>query len=132
MKILKLTLGDNQVYKFSTFSTSQLKGLRSRIKDTDDIQDKINKIRFVYEDDKVKKDEKGNFILKDELSDKENNDIQKLEDKLIDIMLDLCRKSICKNHEEFKISEDKQKEKEIQERLMDLMDINDLKNVVQF
>lgn len=133
MKKLKITLGDGKPYVFSTFSLSEQIALKKQFKEYSKAEENLNKIRFEYDEEKeeFKRDEKGDLKIR-KLTKEDELKIEKIEDNNIDFMVNIVRKSLCKNHPEFKLVDDKTKDNEILEIIKNIVDLNDLKDLTFF
>jgi len=127
MKTMKLKLADGKIYVFSTFTMRQRKGMRELYKKMSKFQDEVQRSRYEVDDKgKFKKDNDGLFILKDK-TEEENLDVLDIEEKMIPLLIDIFRKSISRNHKEFK-TDGGMKNEDVE----DLVDIEDLKNISSF
>lgn len=133
MKLLKKILSDRKKYTFSTFSALESINLKKDYKKYVNLQDEQDKIQFeLDEKGKFRKDDKGRWIAKETLSEKEQQRLDEIEQTGIDFTMDIFRKSICKNHPEFKKNTNKEEDKKIIEKMLDLVDIEDLKKITSF
>ncbi len=132
MKTLKLKLGDDKDYVFSTFSIRQRKGLKPIYEQMMVFQSEVRKIQF-------ETDEKGNVLQDDDGLDKirsltkeDEKKMLGMEEKVIPVLIDIFRKSGSRKHGEFKVKEDEKEDEIIKEKVEDLVDIEDLKNIASF
>lgn len=133
MKLLKLNLADGKKYTFSTFTLKEMIGLRKKKNIFEGIQDEINKLTFQHDEQGNIKTKPGTeeWLIKTP-TDEEKKRLTQLEEELMDLSIDICRKSICRAHAEFAKDKDKEKDQVIRENLMELMDVSDLKRITQF
>lgn len=133
MKLLKIELADGKKYTFSTLSALEAINLRKEHKKNMALEDELDKIMYeVDEKGKFKKDAKGNWIEKEKLSETDEKRIEEIQQLGIDFSLSIFRKSLCKVHSEFKVSPDAQKEKQLCETMLSLVDIDFLRKIVSF
>lgn len=133
MKLLKLTLDDGKNYTFQTFSVMEQRVMKKTYEAYQDKEDSSLKIQFeVDENDKLKKDSSGNIVPRLDLSIDERKKLREIEDTMADFSVDIVRKSLCKNHKEFVKTNDEEKDKDINEQIMSLMDGPTLKKLVAF
>jgi hypothetical protein len=133
MKKLKITLSDNKDYTFGTFSILEQQALKKRFKDFMKAEEEQNKIRFKYDDKKkeFEKDTNGDMIP-NVIDDEREKKLEEYEDKGVNFMLDVLRKSICKFHPEFMKKEKKEEDDIIVMQLKDMFDLNDLRDITFF
>ncbi len=132
MKILVETLGDQKKYKFSTFSVTEAIGLKRLYRKFEDKEQDANKIRYEIDTEGNFKKENGHWIPKENLTSKEKDALDKIEDDQLEFMADVVRKSICKHHKEFAKDTDNAKDKAIRDNLMNIIDLEDMKNLTHF
>jgi hypothetical protein len=133
MKLLKLTFADGAKYTLSTFTILETRVMKREHSKFENLQDEQNRIQFeTDEDGRLKKDEQGEWIPREGLTDEEKERLEEIEDKSFVFMMDVLRKSLCRNHPEFKKVEDEEEDREVMEKIMDLVDMPDLRKIVQF
>lgn len=132
MKRLKINLADGKPYIFSTFTVAETRFLQKQYDAFNERQTEIDRTRFELDltTKELKKDPFGDPILRTNLSVEEKKKINDLNEEMFAFMIDVVRKSICKNHPEFK--KDQEKDEEIIAKLMDLIDLSDLKSITHF
>jgi len=133
MKKLKITLGDNKNYTFATFSISEQIALRKQFKNYMKIEEDMNKMKFEWDEskDNFKRDENSNLISK-KLTDEQQLKIEEMEETNVNYMIDIVRKSLCKNHPDFAKNSDKDKDSEIIEKIKNMVDLSDLRDLTFF
>jgi len=133
MKLVKMKLADGKTYTFSTFTLLEQKVMKKEHGRYEDLQEEMEKIRFQTDKDgNLIKDDMKDVILRENLTKEQKVRLQEIEDEIFDFMIDVLRKSVARNHPEFKKQEDPNKEKEIRETLMGLIDTSDLKKITNF
>lgn len=133
MKKLKITLSDGKDYTFGTFSILEQQALKKRFKDFMKEEEEQNKIRFKYDDQKKDfvKDENGDMIP-NKIDEEGEKKLEEYEERGINFMLDVLRKSICKYHPEFRKKDKKEEDNVLVEQLKDMFDLNDLRDITFF
>lgn len=133
MKIMKLKLADDKVYSFSTFTIRQQLALKDIVKEAMAIDTEVRNVEF-------KTDEKGELVREGEdnlpvlktMTDQDRERMFVLQFKLVDILTKVFRMSVARKHPEFKQQEDEAKNIEINEKISDLVDLEDLRDVFAF
>jgi len=132
MKTVKLKLGDDKIYTFSSLSIRQRMSLKEVYNSAMALQDEANKAQYeVNEDGELKKDSEDLFIPK-EMKDKDRDVLFELENKLVDVLFDIFRMSLCRKHSEFKIKDDLVEDKKLKEQILQIVDMDDIKDISQF
>jgi len=134
MKRLKITLADGKPYIFSTFTVAETRFLQKQYDSFNERQTEIDRTRFELDlgTNELKKDGFGDPIVRTNLSVDEKKKVNDLNEEMFVFMIDVVRKSICKNNVEFKKDQEKEKDDEIVAKLMDLIDLSDLKSITHF
>ena len=97
------------------------------------MQEDLEKLQLeTDEDEKLKKDELGNVIPKESISEEDQQKIEEIENQSIDFMIDVIRSSLCRNHQEFKRKQDPVEDRKIIEDIMGLVDLPDLRKITEF
>ena len=134
MKLLKLTLSDKKTYTLCTFSALEAKVLRKEHRKYEGLQDELDRINFeTDEKGKIKLDTDGRWVPRtSELDEDDRKRIEDVEEKNFNFTIDILRKSLSKNHEQFKKVDDKEEDQIINDKTMDLVDLSDLRKITQF
>ena len=133
MRLLKIVLADNNKYTLSTFTVTEARYMQKQYRQFQKSEDEANMIRFETDKDgRFKTDNEGNWISRNRLTEAQENRLEQIEDGSLDFLIDVFRKSICRHHPEFKRVDDKEKDEEIQMKLMDLIDLPELRKIVNF
>ena len=121
MKRLKITGGDGKTYTFSTFTLREQKALKDKYKEFENLQKDMDKLKFVYDGEKIKKDENGDLISIEQTPEQEKQ-LANLEEIALKTMVDLVTKSICKVHKEFAGTDN----------IMDIIGMDELQKIARF
>ena len=132
MKLLKIPLGDGKVYTISTFSIKQSIAFKKEFEQYKDMETEINKIMFeLTPEGKFKLDENKKWVRK-ELSKEEQQKIDAINENVMNFGISVLRRGLAKLHKEFAIDNDPIKNKEIDEKVGDIVDLQDLRDIIQF
>lgn len=133
MKTMILKLADDKAYRFSTFTMRQQMALRTEQEKYMSLEEDINKAQYeVDENGKLKRNEKGIYIPKTEMTNEDRKKLLDITEEMTNLLMEIFRMAISRKHPEFKIIEDKEKNKEISERVLDLVDLEDLRDIFHF
>ena len=117
MRTLKKTLADGNAYKFRTLTRREAKGFLKEIRGVKD--EELNKLR-------EKEDSSEGLTEEEELR------VEELENLEMEILNRMACVSLCHNHPEFALSNDSEKQKAIENKLLDIMDYRDLNQISTF
>ena len=123
-KRLKVKLEDGNVYTFATLTLKETIALRKDIKKRDKDSRKADKLE-------------NKQVNGEDLSDEEQDFLDKVEEQEMAFSLKVCRYSLCKNHDEFKVTgkddeEKRNKAADINDKISELISMDVLRVVVGF
>lgn len=132
MKFLKIPLGDGKEYTVRTFSVTQQLALKKDYKKYQKLEEEAENIQFETEADGKKKKVDGKWVYRESFSVAQKERLEKIEEEMMDFGVDIFRKCLSHNHNEFIKVENKEEDNKIKEKALDLVDANDLKKIIQF
>lgn len=133
MKLLKIQLGDDKTYTVSTFPITKIIAFRKEFEVYKNMETEINKIMFeLTPDGKFKLDENKRWVRKPQLTEDEEKKLIEIQDRVIAFGIGVLRRGLSKFHKEFIKVDDPIQDKAIDEKTGDLIDLEDLRNIIQF
>tara|TARA_Y100000310_G_C20441572_1_gene696379 strand:- start:58 stop:519 length:462 start_codon:yes stop_codon:yes gene_type:complete len=117
MKRIKVTLGDGEKYVFSTLPMSQATAFKKKI-ENDKSSDRIDEL-----------DKKNNKV---ELTIEEAKEMEELQEGQIGIYIAVVRLSLARDQPQFANQGDVAQDKEIDDKVMELMDFREMASFMTF
>ena len=102
MKVLKLMLGDEKVYSFTTFSMRQRIAIKEVYNKATKMQEEQDEIQFEKDDDGKYKKDKEDYRIPRELSNEDRDKIIDITQRMSKVLVDIYIKSITRKTNTYK------------------------------